>query len=106
VVLHAPNAQAALDAVEGDRAIDLVFSDIVMPGPMTGLDLARHLRVLRPGMPIVLTTGYSSALHQAAPEGFTLLTKPYDLATLHRTIEEALRQRGAKILPLMLRRQE
>jgi two-component system NtrC family sensor kinase len=106
VVLHAANAQAALDAVEGDRAIDLVFSDIVMPGPMTGLDLARHLRVLRPGMPIVLTTGYSSALHQAAPEGFTLLTQPYDLATLHRTIEEALRQRGAKILPLMLRRQE
>jgi two-component system, NtrC family, sensor kinase len=105
-VLHAPNADVALDIVERDRTIDLVFSDIVMPGPMSGLDLARRLRELRPGLPIVLTTGYSSALQSAAPEGFTLLTKPYDLASLHRVIEETLRERGAKVMPLMLRRQE
>jgi DNA-binding LytR/AlgR family response regulator len=105
-VLHAPNAAAALDIVERDRTIDLVFSDIVMPGPMSGLDLARRLREIRPGLPIVLTTGYSSALQSAAPEGFTLLTKPYDLASLHRVIEDTLRERGAKVMPLMLRRQE
>jgi two-component system NtrC family sensor kinase len=105
-VLHASNAAAALDIVERDRTIDLVFSDIVMPGPMSGLDLARRLRELRPGLPIVLTTGYSSALQSAAPEGFTLLTKPYDLASLHRVIEDTLRERGAKVMPLMLRRQE
>jgi two-component system NtrC family sensor kinase len=105
-VLHAANAAAAMEIVERDRTIDLVFSDIVMPGPMSGLDLARRLREIRPGLPIVLTTGYSSALQSAAPEGFTLLTKPYDLASLHGVIEETLRERGAKVMPLMLRRQE
>ncbi len=105
-VLHAPNAAAAMAVVERDRTIDLVFSDIVMPGPMSGLDLARRLRDLRPGLPIVLTTGYNSALESAAPEGFTLLTKPYDQSTLHRAIAETLRERGAKVMPLMLRRQE
>jgi len=104
--LHAPNAAAAMDIVERDRTIDLVFSDIVMPGPMSGLDLARRLREIRPGLPIVLTTGYSSALQSAAPEGFTLLTKPYDLASLHGVIEDTLRARGAKVMPLMLRRQD
>ena len=105
-VLHAPNAAAAMEVVERDRTIDLVFSDIVMPGSMSGLDLARRLRDLRPGLPIVLTTGYNSALQTAAPEGFTLLTKPYDRASLHRAIAETLRERGAKVMPLLLRRQE
>jgi DNA-binding NtrC family response regulator len=95
-----------LNLVERSRAIDLVFSDIVMPGAMSGLDLAWRLRELRPGLPVVLTTGYSSALQTAAPEGFTLLTKPYDLKSLHEVVESALRDRGAKVLPLALRRQE
>lgn len=86
--------------------IDLVFSDIVMPGSMSGLDLARRLRELRPGLPIILTTGYSSALQSATPEGFALLTKPYDLNSLHQAIETTLRERGAKVLPMALRRQE
>ena len=77
-----------------------------MPGAMSGLDLARRLRNMRPGLPVVLTTGYSSALQSATPEGFTLLTKPYDLTSLQQVIEETLRQRGAKVLPLALRRQE
>ncbi|HEV2557743.1 MAG TPA: ATP-binding protein [Microvirga sp.] len=105
-VLLAPDASAALDVIESDRTIDLVFSDIVMPGTMSGLDLGRALRRIRPGLPVVLTTGYSSALQSAAPEGFTLLTKPYDLASLHTTIDEVLRQRGAKVMPLMLRQQD
>jgi two-component system NtrC family sensor kinase len=105
-VLHASNAEEALDVMESSRAVDLVFSDIVMPGAMSGLDLAWRLRELRPGLPIVLTTGYSSALQTAAPEGFTLLTKPYDLESLHEVVESALRERGAKVLPLALRRQE
>jgi two-component system NtrC family sensor kinase len=105
-VIHAPDAHTALDVVERDRTLDLVFSDIVMPGAMSGLDLARRLRQLRPGLPVVLTTGYSSALQSASPEGFTLLTKPYDLAKLHSTIDATLRERGAKVLPLNLRRQE
>ena len=83
--MHAANAEAALEAIGKDRSLDLVFSDIVMPGPLSGLDLARRLRQLRPGLPVILTTGYSAALQSAAPEGFTLLTKPYDLAALGRS---------------------
>jgi two-component system NtrC family sensor kinase len=105
-VVHAPNAAAALDVVESDRTLDLVFSDIVMPGTMSGLDLARRLRQLRPGLPVVLTTGYSAALQSAAPDGFTLLTKPYDLAKLRQTIDDTLRARGAKVVPLTIRRQD
>jgi two-component system, NtrC family, sensor kinase len=105
-VVHAGDAGAALDVIESDRTIDLVFSDIVMPGAINGLDLARRLCRQRPGLPVVLTTGYSSALRDAAPDGFTLLTKPYDLQTLHRVIEDTLRNRGAKVMPLRLRRNE
>jgi len=77
-----------------------------MPGAMSGLDLARALRNMRPGLPVVLTTGYSTAVQSAMPEGFTLLTKPYDLKSLQAVIEDTLRQRGAKVLPLALRRQD
>ncbi len=59
------NAEAALVEIERD-GIDLVFSDIVMPGKMDGLGLARHLKAMRPGLPILLATGYSDAAAQRA----------------------------------------
>ena len=64
-VRRVDNAEAALREIEHD-GIDLVFSDIVMPGKMDGLGLARHLRVMRPGLPILLATGYSDAARQCA----------------------------------------
>ena len=59
-VRRVANAEAALREIELD-GIDLVFSDIVMPGKMDGLGLARHLKAVRPGLPILLTSGYSDA---------------------------------------------
>ena len=94
-VLHVGDAQAALEAVER-RDIDLVLSDVVMPGTMDGLDLAKRLRRLRPALPVVLTTGYSAAMRGAAPEGFTLLAKPYDFGVLQRTIREALERAASQ----------
>jgi response regulator receiver domain-containing protein len=54
------DAETALREIAGDD-IDLVFSDIVMPGKMDGLSLARRLREMRPELPILLATGYSDA---------------------------------------------
>lgn len=58
-ILEAENAEAAMIILRGDEPIDLVFSDIVMTGPLTGQDLAREARELRPGLPVLLTTGYA-----------------------------------------------
>jgi len=50
--VEARDGRAALAAIEQDPTIELVLSDIAMPGGMSGLDLARTLRNLRPGLPI------------------------------------------------------
>src|SRR5262249_28340001 len=54
------DAETALEAIDGDDmdAIDVVFSDIVMPGKMDGVKLAQAIRARRPGLPVLLTTGY------------------------------------------------
>src|SRR5258708_4504422 len=69
------DAEAALKEVERD-GIDLIVSDIVMPGGIDGLKLARFIRDKRPGLPILLTTGYSEAVLKVGLE-FSILTKPY-----------------------------
>jgi CheY-like chemotaxis protein len=78
----ARDAAAALAAVE-QHAFDLVLSDIVMPGAMDGIALARALRERHPGLPVLLVTGYSQAAAEAAPE-FTVMRKPFQLAELSR----------------------
>jgi len=92
-VIAVANADTALDILKANAEIDLVFSDIVMPGDRNGVDLARELRVTRPNLPVVLTTGYSAAAQEAAPDGFTIIPKPYQLDRLHQILSAALRQR-------------
>jgi PAS domain S-box-containing protein len=81
-VTHAPSAGAALDALAGGLNIDVVFSDIMMPGGMSGLDLARELRRKRPDLPVVLTTGYEGAAGRVEREGVALIRKPYEIEAL------------------------
>jgi signal transduction histidine kinase/ActR/RegA family two-component response regulator len=80
-VAEAGSAGEALDVMAG-RAVALVISDLVMPGGMGGLDLAREIRRGRPGVPIILVSGYSDSAAEAAAEGFAVLAKPYPLAAL------------------------
>jgi len=89
VVRRVPNAEAALHAIEQD-GIDLVFSDIVMPGGMNGLALARRLRQMRPGLPILLATGYSDAAINMRGD-FPILRKPYEIHELSRAIANLTR---------------
>jgi two-component system, NtrC family, sensor kinase len=89
-VEYTPSAKEALAVLESDQPIALIFSDILMPGEMNGLDLAREARHVRPAVPIVLTTGYSSSADPALREGFLVLRKPYDLDSLRRMFVAAV----------------
>jgi two-component system, NtrC family, sensor kinase len=84
------NAQAAIAALRLDAEVDLVFSDILMPGGRNGLDLAREIGERFPGIPVLLTTGYSASAQEAVHLGVTVLQKPYDLEALRRHIREAM----------------
>jgi PAS domain S-box-containing protein len=74
-VRWASDAETALKEVERD-GIDLIVSDIVMPGSIDGLRLARIIRDKHPDLPILLTTGYSDAALKVGSE-FPILNKPY-----------------------------
>ena len=88
-VRRVANAEAALREIERD-GIDLLFSDIVMPGKMDGLGLARHLRAMRPDLPILLATGYSDAAVNVRGD-FPILRKPYEIHQLSQAIAKLLR---------------
>ena len=72
-----PNAHEALARIERGLPVDAVFSDIIMPGGLNGVELAIELRKRRPELPILLTTGYGGQGAENAPD-FPVLRKPYD----------------------------
>jgi CheY-like chemotaxis protein len=85
-VTRSRSAREGLETLAGGGEYDLLISDIVMPGGINGLDLARAVRRHFPGLRVLLTTGYSSAAQEAVAEGFTILMKPYRLETLASAI--------------------
>jgi signal transduction histidine kinase/CheY-like chemotaxis protein len=89
----AQNGAEALALAEGNAGIDLVLSDVVMPGGVSGLDLARTLRERRPQLPVILGTGYTRYAPQAMSEGFELIEKPYRRDALAAALRSAL-ERG------------
>ncbi|WP_371681949.1 response regulator [Neorhizobium sp. T7_12] len=90
-VVRAATAAAALGALANGRRIDLVFSDIMMPGGMNGVELAKEIRSRRMDLPILLTSGYSEAAKQAAEsQGIKILRKPYQLAELSEALRGAI----------------
>ena len=94
------NAQAAIAALRLDADVDLVFSDILMPGGMNGLDLAREIGEHYPDIPVLLTTGYSASAKDAVQRGLVVLQKPYDLEALGRNIREAVDSARARRRPV------
>jgi two-component system NtrC family sensor kinase len=93
-VVCAASAEAAVDILNQRNDIDLVFSDIVMPG-MSGLELGRLIREHHPETPVVLASGYSDRAALALEEGFPLLQKPYSLEALRKSLAEAMQTPGA-----------
>src|SRR5579859_2656963 len=86
------DADAAIETLETDR-FDLVISDITMPGSHDGLALARLLRRIRPRLPVLLVTGYSSRAVEAAKE-FVVLRKPFQFHQLNQAVVQALHGRS------------
>ena len=74
---HARDGGTALALLLGGQKFDVVFSDILMPGGMSGLDLARKIRQHFPRMPVLLSTGYARAAGEVHREGFSIIAKPY-----------------------------
>ncbi|MCP1782726.1 signal transduction histidine kinase/ActR/RegA family two-component response regulator [Bradyrhizobium japonicum] len=89
-VTHAASGAAALGALADGRAVDLVFSDIMMPGGMNGVELAREIKRRRSDIPVLLTSGYSEAAVQDAElAGLQILPKPYHIDELAAALSAA-----------------
>ena len=91
-VREASDAAEALAALQETDDIDLLFTDVVLPGGLNGAELAREARELRPGMKILLTTGYArSALDDADVEaGLELISKPFSVERLAIRLRQLL----------------
>ena len=89
MVKQVASAHEALELLAKDAKIDLVFSDILMPGGMNGLELGHAIRRRYPAMPVLLATGYSDSVRDAAEQGLIVLQKPFDLAALEQALREA-----------------
>jgi PAS domain S-box-containing protein len=97
-VFHVKSAADALEALAGGRSIDVVFSDVMMPGGMNGVELAREIRRRWPDLPVVLTTGYIEVARTAMSEGLEVLVKPYPLEALSATLESHMSEKMAHAL--------
>jgi PAS domain S-box-containing protein len=84
----------ALAALERGDTYELVFSDVVMPGELNGLQLAAAIRERQPGLPVLLTSGYSGAAQGRTDIGFPILQKPYGASDLSAAFRAALASNG------------
>ena len=98
-VLKARDAASALTVIESGVSIDLLFTDVVMPGPLRSPDLARKARERLPDLVVLFTSGYTenSIVHDGRLDaGVELLSKPYSRETLARKIRATLAGRRNK----------
>ena len=86
-VLEAVNAYEAIELLGADKAIDLVFSDISMPGSLNGMDLARWIRHKQKGVQVLLTSGTANNVQLASRDN-VVVPKPY----LPREVEMSIRR--------------
>jgi CheY-like chemotaxis protein len=94
-VTSAPTGPEALAILEQDRSFDLLFTDVVLPRAMSGVELVRRARILCPGLKVLMTSGYSEdafQLHGRPEAGTVMLPKPYRRQDLADAIRRALLQ--------------
>jgi CheY-like chemotaxis protein len=92
-VLSARNAAEAVELWDGQHAqVSLLFTDMVMPGGVTGKQLAEKLRKTKPDLRVIYSSGYSLDLvgNNATQLGVALLQKPYHASSLVKTVRECL----------------
>jgi PAS domain S-box-containing protein len=90
-VQSAASGEQALALLEGGSRVDLVFTDVIMPGGMNGLELVDKVRQQHPSMPVLVTTGYMDQLPANEPsKGLDILAKPYKHEDLLERVKTAL----------------
>ena len=92
-VITASDAVQALEVLKADATVDLLFTDVVMPGGMNGRQLAEAARERRPDLKALFTSGYTAdtiVRHGTLDSGMRLLSKPYRKRDLAAKIREAL----------------
>jgi CheY-like chemotaxis protein len=92
-VLEAPDGPTALHLLERSPSVDLLFTDVVLPGGMTGAQLAAQARALRPQLKVLFTTGYArNAIfhHGRLDKGVQLITKPFNFPDLAAKVRDVL----------------
>ena len=97
VVLEADNAASAIEILNSGKRIDLVFSDVVMPGAMSGFGLAKWVRENAPSIKILLTSGFAEDVARSGETGETelkILRKPYTGAELAQALRAAIEGTG------------
>jgi signal transduction histidine kinase/ActR/RegA family two-component response regulator len=91
------SAEAALGALANRRPVDIVFSDVMMPG-MNGVELAQEIRRRRPNLPVLLTSGYAEAAQRSAgTQKIKIIPKPYRIDELRDALA-AVRQDARKAI--------
>ena len=94
-VVEAGTAAEAMARLKDGLKVDAVFSDVVMPGELSGFDLARWIRTNRPALPVLLTSGFAEDVARGSdPEPLPVLRKPYTQAELASALGDALARRG------------
>ncbi len=97
--LEAADGPSAMTALGGTARVDLLLTDIVMPGGMNGLDVAEAARRVRPGLKILFMSGHAptnvAQLYNLS--GAHLLSKPFSRATLAHAVHEQLKREGATV---------
>ena len=96
-VLKAKDAESALAVIESGAVVDLLFTDVVMPGPLKSSDMAKLARVRRPEIAVLFTSGYTqnAIVHGGRLDpGVELISKPYDREALARKIRHVLASRA------------
>jgi len=85
----AVNAAQALEFLRGDHPVDLLFSDVIMPGGMNGVQLAVEARRIRPELKVLLTSGYTAAAlsrEHGLPDNLNVVEKPYQREELAKKL--------------------
>ncbi len=93
-VIEAEDGQVALGVLRGDAVIDVVFTDVVMPGGINGFELAREVERLRPGTPVVITSGFAAEIDGDPARKAEMLLKPYRPDELAARIRDAISRRA------------
>ena len=96
-VVTSGNAARALEILAGDQRVDLLFSDVIMPGGINGAQLAVRARHLRPDLKVLLTSGYTAAalsIEHGLPDNLEIVGKPYQREELAKTLRLVIGAEG------------